>query len=94
MLSAIRREGTCSAGHLAALFDSAQPTISKHLKVLEEAELIARSVQGRHHIFTLRPDRMSQAQAWLEHHLQFWQESLDQLDSLLDELQQPKGPRR
>jgi len=94
MLSAIRREGTCSAGHLAALFDSAQPTISKHLKVLEEAELIARSVQGRHHIFALRRDRMSQAQAWLEHHLQFWQGSLDQLDNLLDELQQPEGLRK
>ena len=91
MLSAIQREGACSAGHLAALFDSAQPTISKHLKVLEEAELIARSVDGRHHIFTLRPDRMNQAQAWLELHLRFWRESLDQLDGLLDALQHSKG---
>ena len=90
MLSAIRHNGACSAGHLAALFDSAQPTISKHLKVLEEAELIARSVEGRHHIFTLRPDRMSQAQVWLEYHLQFWREDSTNSTVFLTNYSNPK----
>jgi len=71
MLAAISRNGACSAGELGALFDSAQPTISKHLRVLEEAELIARRVEGRRHVFTLAPSRMRQAQHWLERHLAF-----------------------
>jgi len=86
MLAAISQKGACSAGELGALFDSAQPTISKHLRVLEEAELVARRVDGRRHVFTLTPSRMRQAQRWLERHLAFWEGSLDQLDGLLEEL--------
>jgi DNA-binding transcriptional ArsR family regulator len=91
MLAAISRNGTCSAGELGALFNSAQPTISKHLRVLEEAELIARRVEGRRHVFTLAPSRMRQAQHWLERHLAFWQGSLDQLEGLLDELKKTQN---
>ena len=88
LLSAIGRKGSCSAGDLAALFDSAQPTISKHLKVLEDAELVTRAIVGRNHIFTLRADRMRQARTWLERHLRFWDNSFNQLDGLLEELKQ------
>jgi DNA-binding transcriptional ArsR family regulator len=91
MLAAISRNGACSAGELGALFDSAQPTISKHLRVLEEAELISRRVEGRRHVFTLVPSRMRQAQHWLERHLAFWEGSLDQLEGLLEELQKVRG---
>lgn len=88
MLAAISRTGACSAGELGAMFDSAQPTISRHLRVLEEAELIARRVDGRRHVFTLAPSRMRQAQRWLERHLAFWEGSLDQLEGLLEELKE------
>lgn len=73
------------------MFDSAQPTISKHLRVLEDAELIARRVEGRRHVFTLAPSRMRQAQRWLERHLAFWEGSLDQLEGLLEELKKARG---
>src|SRR5215813_8024943 len=91
MLAAISRNRACSAGELGALFDSAQPTISKHLRVLEEAELIARRVEGRRHVFTLTPSRMRQAQHWLERHLAFWEGSLDQLEGLLAEMKKVRG---
>jgi DNA-binding transcriptional ArsR family regulator len=94
MLAAISRRGTCSAGELGALFNSAQPTISKHLRVLEEAELVARRVEGRRHVFTLAPSRMRQAQHWLERHLAFWEGSLDQLEGLLDELKKTQDNGR
>lgn len=91
MLATISRKGACSAGELAALFDSAQPTISKHLRVLEDAQLVTRRVEGRRHVFTLSTPRMKQARAWLERHLAFWEGSLNQLDDLLEELKQTEG---
>ena len=94
VLATISRNGRCSAGELGALFDSAQPTISKHLRVLEEAELIARRVEGRRHVFTLAPSRMRQAQRWLERHLAFWEGSLDQLEGLLEELKKVQSEGR
>ncbi|MGE0521614.1 MAG: ArsR/SmtB family transcription factor [Variibacter sp.] len=93
MLAAISRKGACSAGELGALFESSQPTISKHLRVLEQAQLISRRVEGRHHVFTLQPSQMQQARAWLERHLAFWEGSLDQLEGLLEELKQAEGKR-
>jgi DNA-binding transcriptional ArsR family regulator len=93
MLATISRKGACSAGELCALFESSQPTVSRHLRVLEQAELISRHVEGRRHVFTLRPTRMRQARAWLERHLAFWEGSLDRLDSLLEELKQTEGKR-
>jgi DNA-binding transcriptional ArsR family regulator len=91
MLATISRKGACSAGELGALFESSQPTISKHLRVLEQAELISRRVEGRRHVFALQPMRMRQAREWLERHLAFWEGSLDQLEDLLKELKQTEG---
>ena len=86
MLAVLSRKGACSAGELVELFESAQPTISKHLRVLEEAELVSRRVEGRRHVFALAPSRMKQARRWLERHLDFWEGSLDQLGAVLEEL--------
>ena len=91
MLSVIRRKGSCTAGDLGALFDSAQPTISRHLKVLEEAELVRRRIEGRVHMFSLAPARVRQAQKWMARHLTFWDESLDALEGVLGELQAVQG---
>lgn len=86
MVAVISRKGACSAGELGALFQSAQPTISKHLRVLEQADLIERRIDGRRHVFTLHPSRLREAKTWLERHLAFWEASFDQLDDLLEEL--------
>src|SRR5262245_14327678 len=93
MLTTLSRKGACSAGQLGALFDAAQPTISKHLRVLEEAQLVSRRVEGRHHVFELAPPRMRQAQRWLQRHLAFWEGSLDQLEGLLEELKATDAKR-
>ncbi len=93
MLATISRKGACSAGELGVLFESSQPTISKHLRVLEQAQLITRHVEGRRHMFRLQPTQLRQARAWLERHLAFWEGSLDQLEGLLEELKQAEGKR-
>lgn len=93
MLATISRKGACSAGELGDLFESSQPTVSKHLRVLEQAQLISRRVEGRRHVFTLQPTKMRQARAWIERHFAFWEGSLDRLEGLLEELKQAEGKR-
>jgi DNA-binding transcriptional ArsR family regulator len=74
-----------SAGDLGGRFDSSQPTISKHLKVLEEAGLVVRTVEGRVHRFTLRRKRLRTAERWLARHQAFWSGAVGRLDQLLSE---------
>lgn len=84
ILATISRQASCSAGELVDLFDTAQPTVSKHLRVLETAGLLNRHIEGRRHFFTLNAAPLREADGWLERHLSFWERSLDQLGDFLD----------
>jgi DNA-binding transcriptional ArsR family regulator len=85
MVHVLARGEPKSASDLGCRFRSAQPTISKHLKVLEEAGLVRRTVQGRVHRFTLRRQPLLDAERWLARHQAFWNGALTQLDRLLSE---------
>lgn len=74
-----------TAGELGAPFRSAQPTISRHLKVLESARLIERTVEGRVHRFRLRREALERAGDWIQRHQAFWSAAVDQLEALLKE---------
>jgi DNA-binding transcriptional ArsR family regulator len=74
-----------SAGELGQQFRSAQPTISKHLKVLEEAGLVERAIEGRVHRFHLRQKPLSEAERWIKRQQALWTGAVDQLDRLLRE---------
>src|SRR5258708_26907477 len=79
--------GETSVTELAKPFEMSGPAISKHLKVLERAGLIAR---GR--VAQWRPCRLEGAPLrdvadWLEHYRRFWDESLDRLADYLHQLQ-------
>jgi DNA-binding transcriptional ArsR family regulator len=76
-----------SAGELGRRFGSAQPTISKHLKVLEQAALIERTVEGRVHRFRLRRKPLHDAERWIARHQAFWTGAVEQLDRLLSEVE-------
>ena len=84
MIHALAGGEARSAGELGKQFSSAQPTISRHLKVLEQAKLIERSVEGRVHRFRLRQKPLQEAGAWIERHQRFWNGALDQLETLLN----------
>lgn len=73
-----------SATMLAANFSSAQPTISKHLKVLEKAEIVARRIDGRNHYFSAQTEVISIISDWAERHQSLWNNSFDQLGKFLD----------
>ena len=85
MVHALRAGTPRSAGELGAHFHSAQPTISRHIKVLERARLIERSVEGRVHRFRLRREALAEAGDWIHRHQAFWAGAVDQLEQLLKE---------
>jgi DNA-binding transcriptional ArsR family regulator len=85
MLDALARGEACSAGELGSQFSFAQPTISKHLKVLERAGLIERTIDGRVHRFRLRQEPLQDAGKWLARHHAFWEGAVGRLDRLLSE---------
>lgn len=70
---------------LAEPFSMSFAAASKHVKVLEGAGLIRRTVAGRSHICRLRPEALASAQAWLKHYERFWTQRLDALDTLLQQ---------
>ncbi len=85
MLAILAAEGPRSAGDLAERFDSAQPTLSRHLKVLETAGLVRREIDGRTHNFSLETERMLEAQEWISRHRKMWDAMLDNLEVYLAE---------
>jgi DNA-binding transcriptional ArsR family regulator len=87
MLGLLARRGECTAGELGAPFDIAQPTASRHLRVLEDAGLVRRTIDGRVHRFRLRAAPLREAERWITRHRRFWNASLDRLEGVLAELE-------
>jgi DNA-binding transcriptional ArsR family regulator len=79
--------GELAVKDLAAPFAMSQPAITKHLKVLERAGLIERSVQAQWRPCKLAAAPLRQASEWIGGYRQFWEESFDRLDEYLKELQ-------
>src|SRR6202030_3384263 len=78
--------GEASVTELAQPFSMSQPAISKHLKVLEHAGLISRGRDAQRRPCRLVAKPLGDANSWLERYRQFWEESFERLDTLLDEL--------
>jgi len=82
--------GDAAVSDLARPFAISQPAISKHLKVLERAGLIARGRDAQRRPCRLEPRRLKQAADWLGNYRQFWEASYERLDDYLSELQKEK----
>jgi DNA-binding transcriptional ArsR family regulator len=79
--------GEASVTELAEPFEMSMPAISKHLKVLERAGLVARSREAQWRPCRLEPAPLRDVASWVEHYRRFWEESLDRLDHYLREIQ-------
>jgi len=79
--------GEASVTELAEPFTMSLPAISKHLKVLERAGLIARGREAQWRPCRLDAGPLKQAADWLEHYRRFWDQSLDRLEDYLRKLQ-------
>ena len=81
LASLAAREHTVS--ELAEPFSMSLAAASKHVKTLERAGLVRRTVQGRTHICRLDPEPLAEAHEWLRFYERFWNERLDALEALL-----------
>lgn len=79
--------GEASVTELAEPFDMSMPAISKHLKVLERAGLIARGREAQWRPCRLEAAPLKDIADWLEHYRRFWEQSFDRLEEYLRELQ-------
>ena len=79
--------GEATVTELAEPFDMSMPAISKHLKVLERAGLVARTREAQWRPCRLEPAPLKEVADWVEHYRRFWEESFDRLDEYLRELQ-------
>jgi DNA-binding transcriptional ArsR family regulator len=86
--------GETSVTELAEPFQMSLPAVSKHLKVLERAGLIARGREAQWRPCRLEATPMRDVAAWLEAYRIFWEASLDRLDTYLTQLQTPDGAKK
>jgi DNA-binding transcriptional ArsR family regulator len=80
--------GSASVTELAEPFAMSLPAVSKHLKVLERAGLIARGREAQWRPCRLEAAPLREIASWLDEYRQFWDEQLDRLDTYLAEIQQ------
>jgi DNA-binding transcriptional ArsR family regulator len=79
--------GECSVTELAEPFDMSMPAVSKHLRVLERAGLVARGRDAQWRPCRLDAKPLEEAAAWLERYRAMWERRLDRLDNYLQQLQ-------
>lgn len=72
-----------SAGAIASNFDVARPTISKHIQILNECELIESNQQGREIFYQIKIEKMKEIDNWLEQFRKIWENRFNQLDQVL-----------
>jgi DNA-binding transcriptional ArsR family regulator len=80
-------QGERSVGELVKRLSLSQPAVSKHLRVLREADLVASRVDKQHRRYRLRPAPLEEVDDWLAPYRHFWAERLDALQAYLDQEQ-------
>ncbi len=84
--------GETTVTEIARPFAISLPAISKHLKVLERAGLIARGREAQRRPARLEAAHLREVADWVDHYRKFWEESLDRLEIYLRELQAKENP--
>ncbi len=77
--------GPATVGEVTRGFEVSKPAISKHLKVLEEAGVVTRVVEGRTHRLSLKPKALDEAADWMDRQRAHWERLFDVVDEYLKE---------
>jgi DNA-binding transcriptional ArsR family regulator len=85
-------QGEMNVGALAEHFPMTLNGVSKHVKVLEYAGLIIRTIHGREHRLRLQPAPLLEAEDWLKHYRAFWEDRLALLEDVLTAAAPPAEP--
>lgn len=80
-------EGSATVTALAEPFDISQPAISRHLRVLEEANLVRATIDGQRRPRQLDPTPLEEATEWINRYRETWEQNFQRLDSVLAKLQ-------
>jgi DNA-binding transcriptional ArsR family regulator len=83
-----------SVGEIERQLRLAQPTVSKHLRVLREAGFVKPTVDAQRRLYRLNPDRLQELDEWLAPFRRFWAGHLDALERHLDRLDQSGPPKK
>jgi len=86
--------GEASVTQLAEPFEMSMPAISKHLKVLERAGLIARGREAQWRPCRIEAGPLKDVAGWVEHYRRFWEQSFDRLDDYLRELKKSEFKKK
>ena len=87
------RTGEATVTELAAPFEMTLPAVSKHLKVLERAGLIARGREAQWRPCRLEAEPLREVAGWVEEYRRCWEESFDRLGEFLSTIQEPEEGR-
>lgn len=82
------RDGPQSVGGIVDDLDLGQPQVSRHLRLLTEAGVVASTKQAQRRIYRLRPEPMRELSDWAQGFAGLWSDRLDRLGSILDEADQ------
>lgn len=74
---------TMSAGAIASHFDASRQTVSKHIQILTECQLLTQKPEGREIYYALNLQQMKEVDAWLDTFRQIWNKRFDKIDSIL-----------
>ena len=82
---------TMTAGAIASNFDTARPTVSKHLQILTECELLQQQQSGREIYYQINPEKMKELADFIEPFRQMWEEKFNRLESVMKNYQSKKS---
>ena len=82
-----------SVGEIERRLGMAQPTVSKHLRVLREAGFVESTVEAQRRLYRLKPDALRELDAWLAPFRRFWGARVDALERHLDRMDRSTPPK-
>lgn len=77
--------GPATVGEVTRDFSVSKPTISRHLRILEEAGVVSRVIDGRNHRLALRAQALAEVEAWIENQRMRWERLFDVVGDFLEE---------
>ena len=83
-----------SVGDIERQLGMAQPTVSKHLRVLREAGFVEATIDAQRRVYRLKPEPLQEVDAWLAPFRRFWSAHVDALERHLDRMDRSTRPKR
>jgi DNA-binding transcriptional ArsR family regulator len=83
-----------SVGDIERQLDMAQPTVSKHLRVLRDAGFVESTIDAQRRVYRLKPEPLQEVDAWLAPFRRFWSAHVDALERHLDRVDRPTRTSR